>query len=194
MSSAGSVTHWINLLPAGNDQAAQRLWDLYFERIVRLARRKMGVSAKPTYDEEDIALSAFKSLFKCVKRGSVQDDLDREQLWKLLATITLRKVYDAIVFENRQKRTPQHGHFVDLSQGAVMETLVSDEPQPVAQAQMDESLNQLLDALVHRDLQEIAIMKMEGYTNQEIADRLGRGLSTIERKLRTIRQLWTEMS
>ena len=194
MSSAGSVTHWINLFPSGDDQAATRLWDLYFDRIVRLARKKLGVVAKPGYDEEDIALSAFKSLFRCVRRGRVQDDLDREQLWKLLATITLRKVYDAIVYENRQKRSPKNGQVVDLSHQSVMQSLISDEPQPAAQAQMEESFNELLDSLVHRDLQEIAIMKMEGYTNQEIADRLKRGLSTIERKLRTIRRLWSKLS
>ena len=192
MSSAGSITRWINLIPAGNDQAATRLWDLYFDRIVRLARRKLGVVAKPAYDEEDVAISAFKSLFKCVETGRVQHDLDRDNLWRLLATITLRKVYDCIVHENRQKRSPRNGTVVGLTHPSVIQCLISNEPSPAATAQMEESFEQLLASLDHADLKEIAILKMEGYTNQEIADRSNRGLSTIERKLRTIRHIWTE--
>jgi DNA-directed RNA polymerase specialized sigma24 family protein len=40
------------------------------------------------------------------------------------------------------------------------------------------------------DLRALALLKMEGYTNEEIASRLGRSRATVERKLRLIRRAW----
>ncbi len=43
-------------------------------------------------------------------------------------------------------------------------------------------------------LKEVAMSKVQGYTNEEIAQRLGCSLSTIERKLRLIREIWSRES
>ena len=40
-------------------------------------------------------------------------------------------------------------------------------------------------------LRQVAALRLEGYTDREIAARLDCGLSTIERRLRTIRTVWT---
>lgn len=40
------------------------------------------------------------------------------------------------------------------------------------------------------DLKTLAVWKMEGYTNEEIAVRWGCVLRTVERRLRVIRSLW----
>jgi ECF sigma factor len=42
VSSIGSVTHWITQLKTGDPAAAQRLWECYFLRLVKLARKKLG--------------------------------------------------------------------------------------------------------------------------------------------------------
>ena len=39
-------------------------------------------------------------------------------------------------------------------------------------------------------LRQIAVWKMEGYENDEIARRLGCGVRTVERKLGVIRAIW----
>ena len=39
--SHGSITHWLGALKAGDLSAAQPLWELYFQRLVRLARQKL---------------------------------------------------------------------------------------------------------------------------------------------------------
>ena len=61
MSPRNTVTLWIDQLKAGDAQAAQRLWETYFQRMVELARRKLEGAKKGAADEEDVALSAFKS-------------------------------------------------------------------------------------------------------------------------------------
>src|SRR5262245_43324907 len=61
MPSAGSVTHWLGLLRAGDHAAAQPLWERYFSRLVGLARAKLQGLPRRAADEEDVALSAFDS-------------------------------------------------------------------------------------------------------------------------------------
>ena len=41
-------------------------------------------------------------------------------------------------------------------------------------------------------LRTIALLKLEGHTNDEIAARIGRSVPTVERRLRLIRQTWKE--
>ena len=55
------VSQWIGQLPLGDELAAQKIWDLYYQKLVRVARKKLGDSAHPAADEEDVALSAFHS-------------------------------------------------------------------------------------------------------------------------------------
>jgi IS30 family transposase len=59
-------------------------------------------------------------------------------------------------------------------------------------AQAIEECSRLLDRLQDDSLRQIACWKMEGYTNDEIAERLNVVTRTVERKLKIIRQKWTE--
>ena len=53
----------IRELKAGAEgEAQQRIWERYFERLVALARGKLG-KLRSYEDEEDVALSAMKSFF-----------------------------------------------------------------------------------------------------------------------------------
>src|SRR5262249_19309867 len=68
-SEQGSVSHWIGALKVGDSEAAQHLWERYFDALVRLARAKLGASPRGESDEEDIALSAFHSFCQGAARG-----------------------------------------------------------------------------------------------------------------------------
>ena len=52
------------------------------------------------------------------------------------------------------------------------------------------SFRRLLGLLGDTELRSVAVWKMEGWTNEEIAQQIGRSLPTVERKLRMIRGLW----
>ncbi len=185
-SNSGSVTRWLESLRNGSEEAAAKLWDLYFHRLVLLARKQLGQTPRAEYDEEDVALSAFKSIFACVRRKGVSDDMDREALWRFMATITLRKVYDFIAYRQRKKRNPlanSGGSRIDLDHPEVIQSLISQQPTPDLIAEFDDSFQEMLDSLIRPDLRQLVVLKLQGYTNQEIASELDRGLSTIERKL-----------
>jgi DNA-directed RNA polymerase specialized sigma24 family protein len=55
---------------------------------------------------------------------------------------------------------------------------------------MAEECRRLLDGLGDDALREVAVARMEGYTNDEIADRLGCARRTVARRLDLIRKTW----
>src|SRR5262249_39082933 len=131
--------------------------------------------------EEDVALSAFNSLCLGAERGRFPDLDDRADLWRLLAVLTIRKAIDV----QRRHRPRETSGDPDLEQ------FLSAEPPPELVAEMAEDYQRLLGRL-DDELRSIALWKVEGYTNDEIAQRLGCVVRSVERKLQRIRILWAE--
>jgi hypothetical protein len=82
VSTAGSVTRWLEQLKAGEQAAVQQLWTRYYARLVRLAREKLGAAPRQAADEEDVALSAFDSFCRAAEAGRFPRLLDRDDLWR----------------------------------------------------------------------------------------------------------------
>ena len=109
MSSSGSVTAWIDHLRDGDRAAAQPLWEGYFQRLVRLARKKLRGAPRGMADEEDVALSAFDSFCRGAEQGRFPQLFDRDDLWRLLFVITERKAIDLVNHEKAQKARRRPG-------------------------------------------------------------------------------------
>ena len=186
MAPERSVTRWIDQLQAGDLAAAQPLWERYFQLLVDLARRKLLSAKAHGADEEDVALSAFDSFCRGVKRGRFPDLQDRDNLWKLLVVLTARKACRLIRDERRLKR----GGAQPVGADEELAQVLGQEPSPEFAAECAETCQHLLDRLGDDELRTIALNKMEGYTTKEIAGRLNRAPRSIERKLRLIRGLW----
>lgn len=189
MSETASVTVWIQQLRGGNSQAAQKLWEGYFQRLVGLARAKLRALPRRGADEEDVALSAFDSFFRGVEKGRFPQLDDRDDLWHVLLMITERKAIDLIQHEGREKRDWRRNQQIGTSAESI--DLEGKEPDPAFAAQIAEELQNRLEMFADDELRVIAVRKMEGYTNQEIAAELGCSLVTVERRLRLIRREWT---
>ena len=104
MAPKESVSGWLNAAKAGSEPAAQKLWERYFEQLVRLARKKLGDLPRRSVDEEDVALSAFDSFYQGIRQGRFPRIDDRDNLWRLLVVITARKASDYRKSAGRQKR------------------------------------------------------------------------------------------
>src|SRR3954468_3321734 len=102
--SRGSVTGWLDGLKAGDPEAARLLWARYFEDLVRLARSRLRGLRRGAADEEDAALSAFDSLCHRARDDRFPRLGDREDLWRVLVTITTRKAANLAQRERRIKR------------------------------------------------------------------------------------------
>jgi RNA polymerase sigma factor (sigma-70 family) len=181
---SASITTWIGKLKAGEPEAAQRLWEHYYSRLVSLARNKLAGLSKRASDEEDVVLSAFHSFCQAVDAGRFPVLKNRDDLWQLLVMHTARKAIAQRRYQSRRKRSAL------LTEDIALEQLVGDEPDPEFAASVADELQHLLHILDQDLTRTIAVKKLEGYTNREIAEDLGWSLRTIERKLALIRGLW----
>ena len=195
MSRDGSVTHWIHEIKGGNPEVAQDLWQRYFDRMVRLARTQMQAGRRRVADEEDVAVSVFESFCRAAQKGRFPDLADRDTLWRLLVKMTSRKVIDRRRHDGRLRRGGGREAGESAMPGAsdednpqVLAAVIGKEPTPEFVAMMTEQFQQLIGSLSDPQLQELTIGKMEGYTNEEMAEQLGCSLRTVERRLRLIRE------
>lgn len=196
MTTQGSVSRLIADLKQGERFAAQELWERYYDRLVALARAKLHASRRRAADEEDVVQQAFDSFFRGVDQTNFPRLDDRNELWRLLVVITARKALDQIRYERSQR---QGGGTVRGSSaifpmdqlGAPLPGgLAGEEPWPEFAAQVTEEWRRQMRSLGDDGLQKVALWKIEGYTNEEIAKMLGVSLRTVARKLDVIRTLW----
>jgi DNA-directed RNA polymerase specialized sigma24 family protein len=192
-SSSGSVSRWIQELKCGDEDAAKNLWERYFKRITGLARKRLSSQPQRVMDEEDVAQSVFRSFCLGAPQGEFPELIDRDDLWPLLARITNRKAVNQIRWANREKRgggkirgdsvlTPagesEQGGFDDIAH---------DDPTPDFVVSMAEECRLILNSLPDDTYRFVVWSRLEGRTNEEIANLLGVTMRSIERKMQLIR-------
>lgn len=194
------VTQWVGGMAQGDEQAAQRIWERYYAQLLPMARRKLG-GRRRIVDEEDAVLSAFHSFCRGLDAGRFPRLNDRHDLWKVLLSLTARKAALYNRRENAEKRGggKVRGASVFSANGSAehlgeIGAVLGTEPTPEFAALVSDECGQLLDELDDESQRQIAILKLEGYTNQEISERLDMGLRTVERKLTLIRGKWAKQA
>lgn len=191
---AESISIWLDEVKRGNDEAARRLWERYFPLLVRLARKRLAGVPRRMEDEEDVALSAMDSFCRAADKGRFPHVNNRESLWRLLCRITHRKAVDLVRRSQRGLGDAKVCGESRLAGGAdALEQPTPVRPEAIAAdfaTMLSAEVHGLLETLPDEELAAIAIAKMEGYTNKEIAARVGRAERTIERRLELIRKIW----
>ncbi|MFM7070657.1 MAG: ECF-type sigma factor [Planctomycetota bacterium] len=194
-----AVTQWLGGLGAGDPQAAEQLWRTYFERLVRVARRKLDPGGARHSDEEDAALSAMHSFYRGARDGRYARLADRDELWRLLVTITLHKVARQQRDARRQKRgggrTRGESAFLRVGEeeeARGIEQVLASEPTAETAALLAENFNRMMDKLDEDSLRRVARLKLEGHSNEEIAAQLDCTVRSVERKLQRIRSRWKD--
>lgn len=202
MDDDDPITVWIGKLAGGDTHAAHLLWQRYFERLVGYARRKLDGRPRRVADEEDVALSAMHSFCRGLQAGQFHDLDDRQDLWRLLVTITARKAYGQMRSERTAKRGggATRGESIFAGRGNNDGSLAvgwghicGPEPTPDLAVMVAENCNRLLECLPDESLRQIARWKLEGLDHEEMAERLGCVTRTITRKLERIREIWEGM-
>jgi RNA polymerase sigma factor (sigma-70 family) len=198
MSSVGSVTHWVEQLRAGDQAVVGPLLERYYVRLLGLARKKLQ-GVRLTADEgEDVALSAFHSFCQGLDRGRFPHLEDRDKLWALLVVITSRKALDLRKKQNSLRNgggkvvgeSVLDARFGEEPGAAGILQVPGGEPTPEQEAAEAEAVEGLLAMLPNDESRRIAVAKLEGRTNKEIADELSCSEATVERRLKLIRACW----
>jgi len=195
-SGTHSVTNWLAGLKAGDAEATGRLAARYWSSLESLARDQLKNSSRSVADEEDIVVSVLKSLCRRAAAGGFGDVSNREELWWLLLAITKRKV----ISEIRRQRAQKRG-LTKLTRNAIapndswqfpLDYLVGEAPTPETLVSLHEQYDRLLGQLRDDTFRRIVVWRMEGYSSQEIAERLGIAKRSIERKLALVRKKWIQ--
>jgi DNA-directed RNA polymerase specialized sigma24 family protein len=191
--AAGSVTAWLGDLRRGGGAASQLLWERYFRRLVGLARARLRGAPGGMADEEDAALDAFNSFLAGVARGRFPQLNDRDDLWRLLVVLTVRKAAGQRRRETRQKRggTARDRTGPGRASDDDLDRLADSEPTPAVAALLADECRRRLEGLGDETLRRVAELRMAGYSVVEVAERLGVTKATIDRKLAVIRRKWT---
>lgn len=182
MNQDNSVSLWIEALRQGDDDAAAALWDRYFRQLMQVARGRMQSVPRATYDEEDAALSTFRVLCEKLREGQYPELNSRDALWSVMLTVLIRKVLARVDYEKAEKR----GAAVSLSTG-VEAVQKADLSNVVA-----EECEHLLAQLDDEHLKNVVALKLDGCSNEDIAQQTGKSLRTVQRMLTLIRGIWTQ--
>ncbi|MCC9608593.1 sigma-70 family RNA polymerase sigma factor [Blastopirellula sp. JC732] len=184
----------------GDPDAIEQMWDAYRDRLFALAKRKLGAKQSRVADEEDVAISAFTSMVRMANEGKLEKIADHQDLWGLFATVVVRKAYARIRYNKAAKRgggaVRGESIFENPAAGAERNGLAqfdAEQLTPETEAIAEEEFCRLLSKLTDVE-REIALMKMEGSTNEEIAEKLNCSTRRITRKLTLIRERWADES
>lgn len=199
MSEPGSITGYIRAIQEGDLAAATPLWHRYYGRLVGLARKGLRDVPRRALDEDDVVVSAFDSFCRGAEHGRFPDLHDRDDLWQILVMLTARKAANEVKHELRQRRGAGRvrgdsafmNSAISWTGDIGIDQVAGSEPTPEFAAQVAQQCQGLLERLEEPSLIEIAIAKLEGYRNDEIAQRLAVHTRTVERKLRIIREIWS---
>ena len=196
--SSHSVTGLLRAVREDDSLASWALWNRYVERLVRLAQKRLSGSNRQIVDGDDIASEVFTEFLKGVQGGRFQRLNDRQDFWQVLAMLTERRV----IAHWRREQTQKRGGGEVLGESAlygahdddqhVLRNIVGHEPTPEFAAEFAETLQRLMLALKDDMLKRLASDQLAGYTQEEMATRLGRALPTVQRKLRLIRDIWQQ--
>lgn len=184
----GVITQAIERLRSGDDSAASELWQYCFKPLVRTARRRLAGRPLRVSDEEDLALSVFKSFCLGVPKGRFTELKNRHDLWTLLLRILERKAVDHWRYENRQCRG---GDVVVVGMDSEIRGL-DQLPAAVSLPQFLSVLTETVEQLRDESLRTVAVLHLQGYSTQEISELIGMTVRSVQRKLNLIRDQWEQ--
>lgn len=193
MAGEGSITHWIHEVQEGDHVAARRLWERYYQRLVHLARIRLGTSPRRVFDEDDLASRVFESFFQAASAGRFPNLSDRDELWRLLIKMTAQKAIDLNRHDARQRRgagkVRGESVFDSTTEGRqALTQIIGNEPNPEFVATMKEQVGMMMQTLQSEELQQLAVGKLEGFSNAELAAKFDCSERTVERRLKLIRR------
>lgn len=196
--SMGSVTFHLEGMKAGDEESTQAIWGRCFLMIARIAQQQMSGANKRMADDEDVAASVFASLFFGAVDGKFPNVQDRDSLWRLIVVMTRRKAADYIAHEKRLKRGGGNVRGDSIAPGeestvigpSIFDTFVSKDPTPDSIAIVEEETAHLLSLLPDDEHRAIALLRLQGMTNEEIAEELTSSVRTVERRVKQIRVNW----
>jgi RNA polymerase sigma-70 factor (ECF subfamily) len=187
----GEEERWHQLmegLRSGDGQVIEDFWKEYGPLLHQLADRHLAKFMRRRIEAEDVVQSAFRTFLRRVRVGQFQLE-DNDGLWRLLCAITLNKLRWQTRYHLRRKRGLDREVSLDSSPGGEKGEgfqPADPSPNPADVAEFADQFGQLLNALDEEERQ-IVELKLQDYTNDEVAERLGTSERTVRRILHRVK-------
>lgn len=170
----------IRLFKAGSESAARELFDRYCERLMKLAKRRIGQRMTSRVDPEDVLQSAFRTFFTRVKNDQFTFEGEND-LFKLLIRLTVHKTLRQVAYHRAAKRNPEVETGQSSDAQEMMQQLAANEPSPEVEITLIDEFERFLEQLPEFD-RKVLEMRLAGHSSNEIATELG----SYDRKVRRV--------
>lgn len=189
MDDNQAIAQWISDLKLGDDQAAQRLWELYHRRIAGLVRKY-----SPRSGAADVSLvvnSVFRTVFVRARNGKFEPSAGT-------AGITTRGQLEAVLFSiafRKAARAFQRNRHYQASawSASEVEAFAGEENVSLLENEVDDVLQHVRDQLRSLDPDASRVLELRlgepGQTLQTSAEALGFSIAKVHRKLQFIEKL-----
>lgn len=175
------------------EQFAAAVFDRYAQRLMSVARDRLGAQLRSKVSPEDVVQSAFKSFFRRQDEFQFQRD-GSDGLWGLLVVITVRKCTKWADVFGAEKRSASREVSLNAESpsGNQWFDVVAREPGPVEAAILSELVDRLLGRLDPRH-QQILSLRMQGYEFEEIAEQVETSCRTVARVVQDAKEILRRM-
>ncbi len=181
-------------LRSGDEIACTQFWNSYGSLLEAVAQRQLSQKVRRRVGSDDVVQSVCRTFFRRVSAG--QFDLpDADALWRLICSITLTKARRAARDHSRQKRGIDREQSIDaVGDGGTTPSanLEGNAATPFDAAQVADQMEALLSGLAEQEC-TILDLKLQRFTNDEIAEKIGCSERTVRRVIKHLQQRWLQM-
>jgi RNA polymerase sigma-70 factor (ECF subfamily) len=187
MAEESSFDELVERLRKGDEDAAAEIFRQYVRRLVGLARKHLDERVRRKVGADDVVNSALKSFFIGMREGEFELK-NRNNLWSLLAVITMRKCGHKVRELYRQQRDIRREVYPRLDDDDPVSgwRVLAAGPTPAEAAIMAETLEQFLAELRERE-RRIVELHLQGLEVPKIQAEVKRSAFTVNDVLRHVR-------
>jgi RNA polymerase sigma factor (sigma-70 family) len=176
----------------GDEDAARLLFDRYVQRLLELAGSNLPPGVARRFGPEDVVQSVFRSLFRAVKEDRVK--LERSgDLWAWLLQVTFNKLRGRSAYHLAAKRSVKREELPMAENTRDHPALAfwSKEPSVEHLAAIADELDYLFGPN-GSPLRRVVDLRLQGFSMEEIGERLGTSHATVSRQLKKIGRRFEE--
>lgn len=190
------LQEWSSILSRaqkGDSVAEAAVHNRFVDKLIRVANRRINARFNAKIAAEEVVQSVFASFFRRHRNDEYRFD-GWNDLWALLLRITFFKCSDRIAEFRTQKRDIQRelSWNGNSNEQDSSDYLCQSEPSAEEIAIFNDAIDQLFDRL-NAQQQKVVGMRLQGMSNLEISQKIGRTERSVYRIHKQIQQIFEDL-